>query len=90
MIDQNDKLLVENDDYPIFRLVVEDVGEQMGKVFTVLRQTMQLSPAEAKRLLTAHHFEVVRGPRMEIESIREKLERAGAKIQLVAIQDNQR
>ena len=88
MSEQNDNLVVENDDYPLFQLVVEEVGEQTGKVFTVLRQVMQLSPAEAKRLLTAHHFEVVRGPRMEIESIQEKLERAGAKTQLVAIQDD--
>ena len=73
MNNQNDNFLIENDDYPIFQLVVAEVGEQPAKVFAVLRQVMKLSPAEAKRLLQTQHFEVVRGARMEVDSIKRNL-----------------
>jgi len=81
----NDKnnFLIENDDYPIFQLIVKQVGEQPAQVFSILRQVMQISPAKAKRLIQSQQFEVVRGARMEIQSIQEQLERAGAKTELI-------
>lgn len=79
--------LIKNDDYPIFQLVVEEVGDNPAQVFSLLRRIMQLSPAQAKRLLQLRGFEVARGPRMEVDDIQEQFQRIGATTQLVVMED---
>ena len=71
---------IENDDWPILLAIMTDAGQNATTVFSLLRQTLGLSPAAAKSHLQSRPIQIARGSRMEIESIVERFKNAGATV----------
>jgi hypothetical protein len=61
---------------------VTDPGPQRAAMFALYRQTLEVSPVEAKRLLDLFNVEVARGPRMKIQRIAEKFRIVGATVEI--------
>lgn len=69
-----------HDDWPLFGVFITDIGPAKSKVFSLIRESLGLSPGETKALLQRPDAEVARGARLEIDSLVERLRSVGAKV----------
>jgi hypothetical protein len=70
------------DDWPIYTVHVIKVGHQPAKVFSLLRKTLQVTPATAKAMLSSPRIEVARGPRLLVEPVADQFRSAGAEVEM--------
>ncbi len=78
---------VANDDWPNLIVTITDVGQHRARVIALLREILNVSPAEAKELMNSPRIEVARGPRMEIESVVWRFKAAGAEVEAIVAPD---
>ena len=74
---------VANDDWPNLIVNIINVGQHRARVFALLREILNVSPAEAKELMNSPRIEVARGPRMEMESVVWQFKAAGAEVEVI-------
>jgi hypothetical protein len=72
-----------------FGLIITDVGEFRSKVFYIVRQLTAQSPQDVKAILDdSAVVTIATGTRREIQEIADRLEKAGARIKIILVDDD--
>ncbi|WP_310490172.1 hypothetical protein [Chamaesiphon sp. VAR_69_metabat_338] len=72
-----------------FGLVITNVGEFRSKVFYIVRQLTAKSPQDVKVILdNSTAVPIATGTKREIQQIAARLEKAGAKIKFILVNDD--
>ena len=78
---------IENDDWPILSLRLDDPGPHTGKIISLIRSVTGATPAEAREILRTPGSELAQESRMGLRTIIWELEKLGAAFHTEQISD---